>query len=481
MAIIVELPRLSDTMEEGVVAKWRVAVGDKVKRGQVLAEIETDKATMEFESFDAGYVLALVAPEGETLPLGAAIAVLGDQGEDPAAALAQAAAGGAAPKTAAAAPAPKAPAAVAAADATEVSPRVPAAAAPSKPAPAPSHAAAPVEPVSVTPDSRRIPASPIARRLAREHGLELGTIAGTGPHGRVVKADVERAEAERAAAPSKPAAAQGAAAGKAPATEYSAEIDAWGRPYVSRPDEHVRLSQMRKAIARRMTQSKQEVPHYYLTIDVDMEQATSFRTDYNLAISSPDRAGGPTKISFNDLIVKAAARSLRDFPAVNSSFADTEAIRRGDVHIGIAVAVEDGLVVPVVRFADQKSLEAISVESRDLGTRARTKALRPEEMAGGTFTISNLGMFGIEEFSAVINPGEPGILAVGAIEPRAVVVDGQIVARKRMKMTISADHRVTDGALAAQWLTLVKGYLENPLKLLTDPASLTKLGSRSGK
>jgi pyruvate dehydrogenase E2 component (dihydrolipoamide acetyltransferase) len=326
--------------------------------------------------------------------------------------------------------------------------------------------------VSVTQDSRRVPASPIARRLAREHGLELGTITGSGPHGRVVKADVERADAER----SKPAAQPGAA-GK---VEYSAELDAWGRPYVSRPDEHLRLNQMRKAIARRMTQSKQEVPHYYLTIDVDMERATSFRTDYNLAIASgrPAQAEGTIKISFNDLIVKAAARSLRDFPAVNASFAESETIRRGDVHMGIAVAIDDGLVVPVIRFADQKSLEAISIESRDLGTRARNKALRPEEMTGGTFTISNLGMFGIEEFSAVINPGEPGILAIGAIEPRAVVVDGQVAVRKRMKMTISADHRVTDGALAAQWLTLVKGYLENPIKLLTDPASGVASGSR---
>jgi pyruvate dehydrogenase E2 component (dihydrolipoamide acetyltransferase) len=475
MAIVVELPRLSDTMEEGVVAKWRVAVGDKVKRGQVLAEIETDKATMEFESFDAGYVLALVAPEGETLPLGAPIAVLGEQGEDPAPALAKAG-----PPAAAAAAAPEAPAAAPKADAPKAAapkagaPKAPAPEAPAAVATADATEFAPadvssktadetVERVNLPPDSRRIPASPIARRLAREHGLELGTIAGTGPHGRVVKADVERADAERAAAPSKPAAAQGSKPAAGPAPAYSADLDAWGRPYVSRPDEHVRLNQMRKAIARRMTQSKQEVPHYYLTIDVDMERATSFRTDYNLAIA-------PNKISFNDLIVKAAARSLRDFPAVNSSFAETEYIRRGDVHIGIAVAVEDGLVVPVVRFADQKSLEAISVESRDLSARARSKTLRPEEMAGSTFTISNLGMFGIEEFSAVINPGEPGILAIGAIEPRAVVVDDQVAVRKRMKMTISADHRVTDGALAAQWLTLVKGYLENPIKLLTDPA-----------
>ena len=282
MAIVVELPRLSDTMEEGVVAKWRVAVGDKVKRGQVLAEIETDKATMEFESFDSGIVLALVAPEGETLKLGEPIAVLGEAGEDPAAALAGR---GSAPKAApAAAPTAEAPASVVPA------PKV---AAPAAPAPArtsePAAAPAPVERVVLDPSSRRIAASPLARRIARERGVELSTVTGTGPHGRVVKADVERAETERAKAPSKPA----APAASAPAS-YSAELDAWGRPYVSRPDERVRLNQMRKAIARRMTQSKQEVPHYYLTVDVDMERATAFRTDYNAAIA-------PAKISFNDL------------------------------------------------------------------------------------------------------------------------------------------------------------------------------------
>ncbi|KIG13911.1 Dihydrolipoamide acetyltransferase [Enhygromyxa salina] len=272
-----------------------------------------------------------------------------------------------------------------------------------------------------------------------------------------MKADVERAASEGTAK-------RGSAAvpSAAPAGTLSTESDAWGRPYVSRPDEHVRLNQMRKAIARRMTQSKQEVPHYYLTLEVDMERAIAFRANYNAAIA-------PAKISFNDLIVKAVARSLREFPAVNVSFAGAEFIRRGDVHVGVAVAVDDGLVVPVIRFADQKSLEAISRESRDLGGRARSKQLHPDEMSGGTFTVSNLGMFGIQEFAAVINPGEPGILAVGAIEPRAVVVDGQVAVRQRMSMTISADHRVTDGAIAAQWLNLVKGYLENPLSMLADP------------
>ncbi len=446
MAIVVELPRLSDTMEEGVVAKWRVAIGDKVKRGQVIAEIETDKATMEFESFDAGYVLAFVADEGEPLPIGSPIAVLGKQGEDPAPALA----GFQAPGSSTEAQPPAQAAAVAVAVAA-------AAVDLEAPAAAPAPAGGPEAPPRVTldPDSQRIPASPLARRLAREHDLELSAVTGTGPHGRVVKTDVERAVAEGQARPA------GAGVGGPVTGTFSTEVDAWGRPYVSRPDETVKLSQMRKAIARRMTQAKRDTPHYYLTLDVDMERATAFRGDFNQAAEG-------VKISFNDLIVKAVARSLRDMPALNSSFDGDRAILRGDVHVGIAVAVEDGLVVPVIRFADQKSLEAISRESRDLGGRARDKRLLPAEMSGGTFTVSNLGMFGIEAFAAVINPGEPGILAVGAIEQRPVVIDGELAIRRRMKMTISADHRVTDGALAAKWLNLVKGYLESPLKMLTD-------------
>ncbi|MFO7563064.1 MAG: dihydrolipoamide acetyltransferase family protein [Enhygromyxa sp.] len=463
MATVVELPRLSDTMEEGVVAKWRVAVGDKVKRGQIIAEIETDKATMEFESFDSGNVLALVAKEGEALPLGAPIAVLGDQGEDPQAALASF--GGTKPATPPAPPEAQAEVEAevdrqaTAAEAAEAPVTAPKAAPAPKPAPAPAPALKPA-PAPVERGDQRIPASPLARKLAREHGLDLAAITGSGPHGRVVKADVETAVREGVAAP-EPAAAEAA---PAEAPTYSAELDAWGRPYASRPEQRVRLSQMRKTIARRMSQAKREIPHYYLTVDVDMERAASFRAELNEATEA-------TKVSFNDLIVKAVARALRAFPAVNSAYAETEYIRHGDVHVGVAVAVDDGLVVPVIRYADQKSLEAISLETRDLGKRARNKQLRPEEMSGSTFSVSNLGMFGIEEFSAVVNPGEAGILAVGAIEPRAVVIEGQMVIRKRMKMTLSADHRVSDGAVGAQWLTLVKALLESPIRMLTDPTS----------
>ena len=453
MATVVELPRLSDTMEEGVVAKWRVAVGDKVKRGQVIAEIETDKATMEFESFDSGTVLALVANEGDALPLGAPIAVLGQPGEDPAPALA-AASGGAGGSGGAAKPA-SAPAEAPQAEREAEADR--AAVHEAKAAPAPTATPAP-QPAVVDPDSQRIPASPVARKLAREHGLALAQVRGSGPHGRVVKADVEAAVAGGA----QPAPTGAPANAAAEPAQYSAEVDAWGRPYAGRPDQTVRLSQMRKTIAKRMVQAKRDIPHYYLTVDVDMEKAARFRADLNEAIEG-------NKISFNDLIVKAVARGLRAFPSVNTAWADGEYLRRGDVHVGVAVAVEDGLVVPVIRYADQKSLEAISLETRDLGKRARKKQLRPEEMSGSSFSVSNLGMFGIEEFAAVVNPGEGGILAVGAIEPRAVVVDGQVVVRKRMKMTLSADHRVTDGAVGAQWLTLVKSLLESPLKMLTDP------------
>ncbi len=450
MATVVELPRLSDTMEEGVVAKWRVQVGDKVKRGQVIAEIETDKATMEFESFDAGTVLALVAVEGQTLALGAAIAVLGQPGEDANAALAARSS-----VTVLPAPTPASSSAPAPAPAPVVAPKPVEAS-----APAPSPTPAPVEPTHIDPNERRIAASPLARRLVREHGLDLAAITGTGPHARIVKADVDRALAEGTG--------KLAAPGPGPAAAQAAdEADAWGRPYVARPSEVIKPSQMRKTIARRMTQAKQDIPHYYLTIAIDMDAAAKLRAEINLAIDS-------NKVSFNDMIIKAVARSLRDLPDMNTVMVDGQVVRHGDVHVGVAVALDDGLVVPVVRYADQKSLEAIALEVRTLGKRAKAKQLKPNEMSGSTFSVSNLGMFGIDTFSAVINPGESGILAVGAIEPRAVVVDGQLAIRKCMNVTLSGDHRVNDGARGAVWLARVKTYLETPIKLFSDP---TPVGS----
>ncbi|TPV97034.1 MAG: 2-oxo acid dehydrogenase subunit E2 [Myxococcales bacterium FL481] len=449
MATVVELPRLSDTMEEGVVARWRIKEGDQVKRGQVIAEIETDKATMEFESFDRGRVLKLVAEEGQVLPLGAPIAVLGAEGDDVEAALA------AANKAAPAAPAVSA-------DPPEASslgtPAPVAAAAPPSNVAAPSASPAPV--VGSSPPApavtsaaeltdegaqSRVPASPVARRLARERGLPLTSIPGSGPNGRVIKADVEGAVLSTPSVP---------------VGTPAAEVDEHGRPFVARPATTVAHSQMRRTIAKRMLQSQQQVPHFYLTIEIDMERASKLRGEFNVAVKG-------TKASFNDLLLVAAARSLRENPRVNASFTDGAIVEHGDIVLGFAVALEDGLVVPVVKYADQKTLRQISMEVRELGKRAKQRQLRPEEMTGSTFTVSNLGMFGISEFAAMVNPGEGAILAVGAVEPSAVVVDGELTVRRRMRATLSCDHKVVDGAVGAQFLATLRDYLEEPMRLFT--------------
>ncbi|WP_276604799.1 dihydrolipoamide acetyltransferase family protein [Nannocystis sp. RBIL2] len=470
MATVVTLPRLSDTMEEGVIAKWRIKVGDKVKRGQVIADIETDKATMEFESFDAGTVLKLVAPEGEALPVGAPIAVFGQPGENPDAA------GAPAPK-AEDKPAPKAePAPAKAASKPEAKPEATAEVEAAQTAaaesavpesddddePGPKATSQGTGPQGQA-DRGRIPASPVARRLAREHDLELGQIQGSGPRGRVVKADVEQAIAKGPQARS--AAAASGAAGPVPTASQAAgspaaDVDEHGRPYISRPDRTVKLSQMRKTIAKRMGQAKREIPHIYLTMPIVMDRAVALRAEFNLSVDG-------TKASLNDLVILAAARALRKHPRVNAYYTDNGIVERGDVHVGVAVALDDGLIVPPVRFADQKTLKQVSIDVRDLGTRAKEKTLKPEELTGSTFTVSNLGMFGIEEFCAIVNPGEAAILAVGAVQDEAVVEDGQIVARKRMRVTLCSDHRVFDGAESAKYLQTLRKLLENPLSLLT--------------
>ncbi len=462
MATVVELPRLSDTMEEGVIAKWRVKVGDKVKRGQVIADIETDKATMEFESFDAGVVLKLIAAEGDTLPLGAPIAVLGAAGEDPDAASPKAAAKGEEKPAAKGEEKPAAkgdekgdkPAAKGdgeKADAerakTEAD-REKADAAESKAAESKAAAAAPAR------EAGRVPASPLARKLAREHDLDLGQINGSGPHGRVIKSDVDQAIAA-ATTTTSTAPAQAAASGTA-----TAEVDADGRPYASRPSRTIKLSQMRKTIAKRMGQSKREAPHIYLTVSIGMDRAMAMRAELNLAIEG-------TKVSVNDVIVLACAKALRKHPRVNSSYSENGIVEHGDIHVGVAVSLDDGLVVVPIRHAEQKTLAAISIETRDLATRAKAKTLKPEEMAGSTFTISNLGGLGIESFCAVVNPGETAILAVGATQDEAVVENGQIVARKRMRVTLCSDHRAFDGADSARFLATFKKLLENPMALFS--------------
>ncbi len=428
MAKIVELPRLSDTMEEGVIAKWHIAEGDKVKRGQIIADIETDKATMEFESFDAGIVLKLVAPEGDTLPIGTPIAVLGKPGESVEEALAQAAAGGGgAAKTAA--PPPEAAAAA-----------PPVAATP--PATEAAAAVVAVPSAASSGDDGRLAASPLARRLAREAGLALSSITGSGPHGRIVKSDVDAA----------------VASGGATSTS-AAVVTTGGKTFVTRPDAPQTLSQMRKTIARRMGQSNAEIPHFYLTIDADMRAAVAMRGQ--LKASLPD-----VKISYNDMVILAVAKALQKHPEVNAYWDGKTIVRRGDIHVGMAVAVDEGLIVPPIRHTEQRTLSEVGATARDLGLRARDKKLSPNEMTGSTFTVSNLGMFGIESFSAVINPGEGAILAVGAIRDVPIVEGGQIVPGKRMQATLACDHRVMDGAVGAQFLVTLRTYLEQPLAML---------------
>ncbi len=440
MATIVELPRLSDTMEEGVVAAWRIAVGDKVKRGQVIAEIETDKATMEFESFDAGVVLKLVADTGAVLPIGAPIAVFGKEGEDPSEALA-AHGGGASGGDKPAAPRDeRAPAEVAKAESAEAAP-APAKAAPEKAAPA---KAAPAKAAPQSSADERIPASPIARRLARESGLSLSQIQGSGPHGRVVKADVEAAAA--------------GGSGQLAGGSFSSETDVFGRPYISREDQIAAPTLMRRTIAKRMVQSQQQIPHFYLTIEVEMNAAAKLRSELNASVDG-------TKVSFNDLVIAAAAAALRKHPECNVSWSEEGAVMHGDIDIGMAVAVEGGLVVPVIRNAEQKSLVALSRETRNLGKRAKDKKLDPKEMTGSSFSVSNLGMFGIDEFAAMVNPGEGAILAVGAVADGPAVREGELVIRKLMRATLSCDHRVIDGAMGAKFLATFKALLEQPMRL----------------
>ena len=427
MAIAVEMPKMSDTMEEGVLVAWRVEEGDAVSAGDVIAEVETDKATMDLEAYDDGVLLKKVIAEGEAVPIGGLIAVLGKKGEDVSDILAQYEQGGdgAAPV---AAPEPKA-----GPDAG--------------PTPAPSGDG------DVAQADGRLKASPLARKLASDHGLDLRMIQGSGPEGRIIKRDIEAmlAGGAEALVPVEVPAPRLAVAAPVGVGEEA--------PYVS-----VRLSPMRKTIARRLAQSKYTAPHFYLTIDLAMERVVAARKQIN---ALAEEQGRP-KISFNDFITRACAAALRQHPEVNASYmADEGEIRRHTgIHIGVAVAIDQGLVTPVIRNADKKGLADLAEETRALAARARERKLQPDEMAGSTFTTSNLGMFGIEDFTAIINPPNACILAIGAIRDEPVVRDGEIVPGQRMKVTLSCDHRVVDGATGAKFLQTLRHYLEEPLNLL---------------
>lgn len=417
MAEVVYMPKLSDTMTDGVVAEWTKKVGDTVSSGEVLAEIETDKATMEFESFYDGVLLYIGVEKGKAAPVNSILAIIGDQGEDISALLANT--DTSAVQNDAVAEAPKS---------VDVVP-TPAPAAPVKPEPV----AIPVEQVASS--TGRIFASPLAKKIAEEKGIDISRVRGSGESGRITKRDVDQFVPGTAA--------------PAPVFMSNTGVES----FVDEP-----VSQMRKTIARRLAESKFTAPHFYLTLGIDMDNAIASRKAMN--------ASGDAKISFNDMVVKAVAMALRKHPAVNSAWLGDVIRRNQHVHIGVAVAVDEGLLVPVVRFADTKGLQQIGMEVKDYAQRAKDKKLQPADWEGNTFTISNLGMFGIESFTAIVNPPDSCILAIGGIKEVPVVKNGQLVPGNVMKVTLSCDHRVVDGASGAAFLQTFKGYMENPVTML---------------
>ncbi|MGB1449297.1 MAG: 2-oxo acid dehydrogenase subunit E2 [Flavobacteriaceae bacterium] len=414
---VITMPRLSDTMEEGTVATWLKKVGDTVNEGDILAEIETDKATMEFEAFYSGTLLHIGIQEGESAPVDSLLAIIGDKDVDVAQAIAAA--------TAANQPqdVPKAEAPIA----TEA-PK----AAPVQAAPAVAEKTVKPVPVPVENTTGRVIASPLAKKLAEERGIQISRVQGSGDGGRIIKRDIENFQAT----------SNGLAAA----------------PQGIESVEEVANSQMRKTIAKRLAASKFNAPHYYLSVEFDMENAMAFRQQYNAV---PD-----TKISFNDIVVKATALALKQHPQVNSRWFDDKIVKNHHVHMGVAVAVDDGLVVPVVKFADELSLPQIGAQVKDFAGRAREKKLTPAEMDGSTFTISNLGMFGIETFTSIINQPNSAILSVGAIVEKPVVKNGNIVVGHTMKLTLACDHRSVDGATGSLFLQTLKGFIENPVTML---------------
>jgi pyruvate dehydrogenase E2 component (dihydrolipoamide acetyltransferase) len=431
MATQILMPALSPTMEEGTLAKWLVKEGDTVKSGDIMAEIETDKATMEFEAVDEGIVGKILVAEGTAgVKVNTPIAVLVEEGEDASAVPAAAAPkANAAPKEAAPSPTPAAPTA----------------------APAPAKGA-----------GARVFASPLARRIAAEKGIDLTGISGTGPHGRIVKADVEGAKPGAVATPAAAVSAEPAPAKAAPAMATGATADTVKKMFADRDYTEVALDGMRKTIAARLTEAKQTIPHFYLRRDVQLDALMQFRATLNKQLE-----GRGVKLSVNDFIIKACANALQAVPDCNAVWAGDRILKLKPSDVAVAVAIEGGLFTPVLRDAHQKSLSALSAEMKDLAGRAKTKKLAPHEYQGGSFAISNLGMMGIENFDAVINPPHGSILAVGAGVKKPVVnAAGEIVVATVMSMTLSVDHRVIDGALGAAFLKAVIENLENPMSML---------------
>ena len=414
MAEVVKMPKLSDTMTEGVVAEWHKKVGDSVETGDLLAEIETDKATMEFESFQDGVLLHIGVQKGKTAPVDSILAILGEKGEDVSALLEseknQPIVEEVVEKKSEVKEEKKVEVVVP--EKTVVTP-----------APKGSY------PVANSVSNGKVKASPLAKKLASDRNINLNLLTGSGEDGRIIKRDVDNYQGNT--------------------TSFVGS-----ESYVDEP-----VSQMRKVIAQRLGESKFTAPHFYLSVTIDMENAMSARKSINSSIA-------PSKISFNDLVVKAVASSLKEHPQVNSSWLGDVIRYNNHVNIGVAVAVDDGLLVPVVRFADGKSLTQIGAEVKEFAQRAKDKKLQPEDWEGNTFTISNLGMFGIEDFTAIINPPDACILAIGGIQSKPVVKDGAVVAGNTMKVTLSCDHRVVDGVVGSMFLNTFKNYMENPVLLL---------------
>ncbi len=422
MAVVIDMPKLSDTMEEGVIVKWNVKEGDSVSSGDIIAEVETDKATMDVEVFDGGTVLKILAQEGDAIPLGGKIAIIGEKGED----IAGLIEGGEQKETK-----------------TE----------PAEEKKAPAEKAGSkkdFDPLfgdlngvdksakkSVSQEDGRIKASPLARKMAQEEGIDIHKVQGSGPNGRIIKRDIESYDDSASTSVSAPAASA---------------------PVSTAVSQDIKISQMRKTIARRLAESKFTSPHYYETIDIDMRNVVQTRAKLN-DISE-------VKISFNDFVIKACSVALKQHPAINSSWLDDIIRQHGDIHIAMAVAIDDGLITPVIRNVDQKGLQQIAKESKELAGKARDRKLQPEEWEGSTFSVSNLGMFGIDEFTAIINPPNACILAIGSIRDVPIVDNGEIVPGKQMKVTLSSDHRVVDGAQAASFLGTLKNLLENPMGML---------------
>lgn len=415
-ASIIRMPKMSDTMEEGVIASWLKKVGDKVESGDILAEVETDKATMELEAYEDGTLLYTAVDAGNGVPVDGVIAIIGEEGADYKALLASEST-----------PAKE-----------EKAPESPVE---SKKEEAP--AAQPAPTASSTSSNGRIKASPLAKKIASEKGIDLAQVNGSGTDGRIVKKDVEEFTLSQSSASSDTTSATPVQLPRVVGEEHSQKVE---------------LSQMRKAIARRLSESKFTAPHFYLTMEINMDKAIAARKSMNEV--------APVKISFNDMVIKAAAAALRKHPDINVSWGGDHLMKHDHIHIGVAVAIPEGLIVPVVRFADNKTLSHISAEVKELGQKAKDKKLQPEEFSGNTFTISNLGMFGIEEFTAVINPPDACIMAVGGIKETVIVKDGEMKPGNVMKVTLSCDHRAVDGAVGSAFLVTFKELLEDPVRIL---------------